>query len=156
MQYLVLVTGCVSVGKINESEVFKISQVSLVSLRGPQTVEEERVTELRKLLSSGTFYFLWSSNGEPQDITLSTQKVQQGSPTENRFFWNRYMFLLHVNGREIQQNNILFYLSDCSTYHCSVMVSAALSGCCESCVVVWRSELFMLGIASSRQPSFRD
>ena len=84
-----MITGCVSVGKIGESEVFRINQVNFVSLKGPQTIEEERVTELRKLLASGTFYFLWSSTGEPQDVTLCTQKLQRQSPTDNRFFWNR-------------------------------------------------------------------
>jgi len=83
------VTGCVSVGKIGESEVFRVNQTTLVPLRGPQALEEERVTELRKLLNSGTFYFLWSSSGEPNDVTLCSQKVQQNPGTDNRFFWNR-------------------------------------------------------------------
>ena len=48
IQYLVMVTGIVSVGKIGESEVFRINQTNFISLKGPQTVEEERVTELRK------------------------------------------------------------------------------------------------------------
>ena len=43
-----MVTGIVSVGKIGESEVFRINQTNFISLKGPQTVEEERVTELRK------------------------------------------------------------------------------------------------------------
>lgn len=93
LQYLVLVTGCVSVGKIGESEVFRINQTTFVPLKGPQTVEEERVTELRKLFNSGTFYFLWSSGEDPIDATLCTQKLQQNRGTDNRFFWNR---LLHL------------------------------------------------------------
>lgn len=92
LQYLVMVTGCVSVGKIGDSEVFRINQTSFFPLRGPQTIEEERVTELRKLFNSGTFYFLWSSSDEPSDVTLCAQKHQQKSGTDNRFFWNRYNF----------------------------------------------------------------
>lgn len=85
-----MVTGCVSVGKLGESEVFRINQTSFVSLKGPQTLEEERVTELRKLFNSGTFYFLWSTGGEPSDVTLCAQKIQHQLPgTDNRFFWNR-------------------------------------------------------------------
>lgn len=84
-----MVTGCVSVGKMRESEVFRINQTSFVPLRGPQTLEEERITELRKLFNSGIFYFLWSSNDENIDVTLCAQKQQQNSGTDNRFFWNR-------------------------------------------------------------------
>jgi hypothetical protein len=53
-------------------------------------VEEERVTELRKLFNSGTFYFLWSSSEDSIDATLCTQKLQQNPGTDNRFFWNRF------------------------------------------------------------------
>ena len=35
LQYLVMITGCVCVGKIGESEVFRINQVNFVSLKGP-------------------------------------------------------------------------------------------------------------------------
>ena len=88
-----MVTGCVSVGKLGESEVFRINQTSFIPLKGPQTLEEERVTELRKLFNSGTFYFLWSSSDEPNDVTLCSQKHQQNPGTDNRFFWNRYVYL---------------------------------------------------------------
>lgn len=84
-----MVTGCVSVGKLGETEVFRINQTNFIPLRGPQTLEEERITELKKLFNSGTFYFLWSGSGEPVDVTLCTQKAQHNPGTDNRFFWNR-------------------------------------------------------------------
>lgn len=85
-----MVTGCVSVGKLGECEVFRINRTNFVPLRGPQAVEEERISELSKLLSSGTFYFLWNSgSGESQDVTLCSQKSLDNPGTDNRFFWNR-------------------------------------------------------------------
>ena len=58
--YLVMVTGCVSVGKIGESEIFRISSVAFVSMHGSQLPEEERVAELKKLLGSGKFFRFWT------------------------------------------------------------------------------------------------
>ncbi|GFG38407.1 hypothetical protein Cfor_12437, partial [Coptotermes formosanus] len=91
--YLVLVTGCVSVGKIGDSEVFRITQTSFVSLRN-QSQDEERIAEVRKLLNSGTFYFSWSASGEALDITLCAQRRKKNAVTDNRFFWNR---MLHIH-----------------------------------------------------------
>ena len=84
--YLVLVTGCVSVGKIGDSEVFRVTQTSFVSLRN-QAQDEERIGEVRKLLNSGTFYFSWSASGEALDITLCAQRRKKNAATDNRFFW---------------------------------------------------------------------
>lgn len=84
--YLVLVTGCISVGKIADSEVFRITATSFVSLSN-QPQDEERITEVRKLLNSGTFYFSWSSSGEPLDLTLCAQRRKKTKETDNRFFW---------------------------------------------------------------------
>lgn len=109
LQYLVMVTGCVSVGKIGESEVFRINQTSFFPLRGPQTVEEERVTELRKLFNSGTFYFLWSSSEDSIDATLCTQKLQQNPGTDNRFFWNRFAYTKQ-NCKDFYMNNEVLWV----------------------------------------------
>lgn len=127
LQYLVMVTGCVSVGKIGESEVFRINQTSFFPLRGPQTVEEEKVTELRKLFNSGTFYFLWSSSEDSIDATLCTQKLQHNPSvrtrqgTDNRFFWNRFAY----NKRFFKYINISlnmdFNFTGFCTYHCNIM-----------------------------------
>lgn len=91
--YLVMVTGCISVGKIGDSEVFRITQTNFVSLRN-QIQDEERISEVRKLLNSGTFYFSWSSSGDVMDITLCAQRRTKTCETDNRFFWNR---MLHIH-----------------------------------------------------------
>lgn len=91
--YLVVVTGCISVGKIKESEIFRITQTNFISLRN-QSQDEERISEVRKLLNSGTFYFSWSTSVEALDITLCAQRRCKTNATDNRFFWNR---MLHVH-----------------------------------------------------------
>ena len=92
--YLVLVTGCFSVGKVGESEVFRITQTHFVPLHYTQG-NEDRVSEVRKVLNSGTFYFSWSAgHQEPLDITLSAQRRCKSTITDNRFFWNR---MLHIH-----------------------------------------------------------
>jgi phosphatidylinositol-bisphosphatase len=86
--YLVLVTGCFSVGKIGESEVFRITQSSFVPLFYTSQGTEDRVSEVRKVLNSGTFYFSWSAGQqESLDITLSAQRRCKSTITDNRFFW---------------------------------------------------------------------
>ncbi|KAK3104004.1 hypothetical protein FSP39_023595 [Pinctada imbricata] len=93
--YLVLVTGCLSVGKICDSEIFRITSTHFQSLRNVAG-DEDRVGEVRKLLNSGTFYFAWSSTGSAWDLTLCAQRKVQDHETDNRFFWNR---MLHVHFR---------------------------------------------------------
>ncbi|RUS89988.1 hypothetical protein EGW08_002255, partial [Elysia chlorotica] len=93
IQYLVVVTSCLSVGKIGESEVFRITSVQFVSLRNEPS-DEERISEVRKLLSSGVFYFTWKQGGTPWDLSLCAQRKLQDHDTDNRFFWNR---MLHVH-----------------------------------------------------------
>ncbi|ESO01264.1 hypothetical protein HELRODRAFT_157228 [Helobdella robusta] len=67
---LALVTGCVSVGKIGESDIYRISAVNFLSLQN-QSQDEERLTELRKFLSAGTFYFSWTSSTSSSATTSS-------------------------------------------------------------------------------------
>lgn len=99
--YLVLVTGCFSVGKIGESEVFRITQTHFVPLHYTQS-NEDRVSEVRKVLNSGTFYFSWSANQEPLDITLSAQRRCKSTTTDNRFFWLVYiMCIVYVTDFDI-------------------------------------------------------
>ena len=40
-----MVTGCVSVGKVADSEVFRVTQTHFVSLRN-QAQDEERISEV--------------------------------------------------------------------------------------------------------------
>ncbi|KAG8227890.1 hypothetical protein J437_LFUL008204 [Ladona fulva] len=91
--YLVVVSGCISVGKVGDSEVFRIIQTTFISLRN-QPQDEERISEVRKLLNSGTFYFSWSPSGDSLDLTLCAQRRMKTKETDNRFFWNR---MLHIH-----------------------------------------------------------
>lgn len=84
--FLVLVTGCLSVGKICDSEIFRITSTHFLSLRNGQG-DEERISEVKKLLNSGTFYFAWSAAGTTWDLTLCAQRKIQEHDTDNRFFW---------------------------------------------------------------------
>lgn len=94
--YLVMVTGCVSVGKIYDSEVFRITQTNFTTLHYIHGNPEERIAEVRKVLNSGTFYFSWSAgSNNALDITLAAQRRYTSNCTDNRFFWNR-MFHIHL------------------------------------------------------------
>jgi len=95
LHYLVLISGCVSVGKLSTSEIYKVTDVKLVSLRG-YTPDEEKVAEVRKLLASGSAYFSWSSTGLPVDLTLAAQKSARYKKPDARFFWNRMLYLPYI------------------------------------------------------------
>ncbi|XP_042669126.1 synaptojanin-2 isoform X1 [Centrocercus urophasianus] len=101
LHFLVLVTGCTSVGKILDAEVYKITATDFCPLQ-EETKEEERVTALRKILNSGMFYFSWPNAGSNFDLTVRAQK--QGDnlyESGNWFFWNQ---LLHVPFKHYQVN----------------------------------------------------
>lgn len=84
---LVLVVGCVSVGRINETDIFRITGTSFVSLRNAAQ-DEEIVSELRKFLNGGSFYFSWSPYGPNFDLSLCAQRyLSTLQNTDNRFFW---------------------------------------------------------------------
>lgn len=107
--YLVLVTGCFSVGKIGDAEIFRITQTQFVSLQY-QIPNEERIQEVRKVLNSGTFYFSWNSSTGVNslyqvDITLCAQRRRRTNDTDNRFFWNRMLFI-----------HLLRYGVDCNSW----------------------------------------
>ncbi|KAL3280582.1 hypothetical protein HHI36_003815 [Cryptolaemus montrouzieri] len=88
--YLVIITSCFSVGKIGDSEIFRITQTTFVPLHFQQG--EEKIYEVRKLLNSGTFYFSHSSGTNPAlDLTLCEQRRQKTGTTDHRFFWNRML-----------------------------------------------------------------
>ncbi|XP_050831143.1 synaptojanin-1 isoform X4 [Serinus canaria] len=87
-----LVTGCMSVGKIQDSEVFRVTSTEFVSLRVDPT-DEDRISEVRKVLNSGNFYFAWSATGVSLDLSLSAHRSMQEHTTDNRFFWNQSLHL---------------------------------------------------------------
>ncbi len=84
--YLALVSGCISVGKIGDCEIFRITSTTFLSLRNFQQ-DEEKIGEVRKLLNAGTFYFSWSSVDARFDLSLCAQRALQAAETDNRFFW---------------------------------------------------------------------
>ncbi|XP_030058011.1 synaptojanin-1 isoform X1 [Microcaecilia unicolor] len=92
LRYLVLVTGCMSVGKIQESEVFRVTSTEFISLRIDPS-EEDRISEVRKVLNSGSFYFAWSATGVSLDLSLNAHRSMQEQTTDNRFFWNQSLHL---------------------------------------------------------------
>ncbi|XP_029459440.1 synaptojanin-1 isoform X3 [Rhinatrema bivittatum] len=92
LRYLVLVTGCMSVGKIQESEVFRVTTTEFISLRIDPS-DEDRVSEVRKVLNSGNFYFAWSATGVSLDLSLNAHRSMEEQTTDNRFFWNQSLHL---------------------------------------------------------------
>ncbi|XP_045140374.1 synaptojanin-1 isoform X3 [Echinops telfairi] len=92
LHYLVLVTGCMSVGKIQESEVFRVTSTEFISLRTDAS-DEDRISEVRKVLNSGNFYFAWSASGISLDLSLNAHRTMQEHTTDNRFFWNQSLHL---------------------------------------------------------------
>ncbi|XP_074853010.1 synaptojanin-1 isoform X5 [Carettochelys insculpta] len=92
LRYLVLVTGCMSVGKIQESEVFRVTSTEFISLRNDPS-DEDRISEVRKVLNSGNFYFAWSATGVSLDLSLNAHRSMQEQTTDNRFFWNQSLHL---------------------------------------------------------------
>lgn len=116
--YLVVVTGCFSVGKIGDIEIFRITQTAFIPLQFQQP-NEDKTAEVKRLLNSGTFYFSWSNNSTSNsgfDITLCVQKGFRENPveTDNRFFWNR---MLHIH--------FLRFGVDCASWLIKVMCGSA-------------------------------
>ena len=96
-------TGCSSAGKIGASEIYRITNVSMVSMRGGLQADEEKVAEVKKLLTCGAYYFSWSSNEQetPIDLTLTSQKaVFSKGKTDNRFFWWEF-FIQRSSGQNL-------------------------------------------------------
>ncbi|NXJ01793.1 SYNJ2 protein, partial [Psophia crepitans] len=101
LHFLVLVTGCTSVGKILDAEVYKITATDFCPLQ-EESKEEERVTALKKILNSGMFYFSWPNAGSNFDLTVRAQKQGDNDyESGNSFFWNQ---LLHVPFKHYQVN----------------------------------------------------
>ncbi|XP_047199386.1 synaptojanin-1 isoform X4 [Hippoglossus stenolepis] len=89
---LVVVTGCSSVGKVQDSEVFRVTQTDFISLKNDPG-DEDRIAEVRKVLNSGHFYFAWSSTGVSLDLSLNARRRILEDTTDNRFFWNQSLHL---------------------------------------------------------------
>ena len=97
---MVLITGCNSVGKLGNNEIYRVTNVQMISMRGFPP-DEEKVEEIKKLLCCGTFYYSWNTKptstasqilptdkGGAIDLTLAAQKaLNKSAETDNRFFW---------------------------------------------------------------------
>ena len=82
VQYLVLVTGCQSVGKIKDAEIFKLTQTTFIPLSVQAKLE--LVQDVGKLLTSGQFYFSHPSFGADFDLLSCAQKQGIDQP---QFHW---------------------------------------------------------------------
>nr|XP_008121699.1 PREDICTED: synaptojanin-2 [Anolis carolinensis] len=101
LHFLVLVTGCTSVGKILDAEVYRITAIEICPLQ-EETKEDDRVSALKKILNSGVFFFSWPNTGSNFDLTVRAQKQGDSNyQTGNPFFWNQ---LLHVPFKHYQVN----------------------------------------------------
>lgn len=129
LHFLVLVTGCTSVGKILDAEVYKITATDFCPLQ-EETKEEERVTALRKILNSGMFYFSWPNAGSNFDLTVRAQKQGDNHyESGNSFFW----LVLHVCTQVFCQPHLYVtgqtssvrkerVCSRCATFHCHILL----------------------------------
>ena len=70
---LVVATGCSSVGKVQESEVFRVTSTDFISLKNDPG-DEDRIADVRKILNSGNFYFAWSHTGISMDLSLNAHR----------------------------------------------------------------------------------
>lgn len=94
IQFLIIVTGCVSVGKIQSTEIFCITDVVLLSMRNGER-DQDLISGVKRLISSGGFYFAHQIMSEQPtyDLTLSAQRAHlTNGQTDNRFFWNRLLY----------------------------------------------------------------
>ncbi|XP_039298700.1 synaptojanin-1-like isoform X2 [Nilaparvata lugens] len=94
-QYLIMVTGIAFVGDLADdfTSIYRITQTTFIPLRGP-CADNEEISDLRKFLNSGMFYFSWMpGNNPPRDITMCAQRKAKVFQPDNRFMWNR---TLHV------------------------------------------------------------
>uniref|UniRef100_A0A8C1ZWJ2 phosphoinositide 5-phosphatase n=1 Tax=Cyprinus carpio TaxID=7962 RepID=A0A8C1ZWJ2_CYPCA len=82
----------ISVGKVQDSEVFRVTGTDFVSLKNDPS-DEDRIADVRKVLNSGNFYFAWSSTGGSLDLSLNAHRRIREDTSDNRFFWNQSLHL---------------------------------------------------------------
>ena len=71
-----MVTGCSSIGKIGDAEVYRITQTQLIPLHMTPS-QNEAVAEVGKLLASGRFYFSLPAVGSQFMLLRRAQKKDQ-------------------------------------------------------------------------------
>ena len=76
-------------------QISRVTGVQIVPLQ-PQpsgsNSADERIHDLQKLLSTGSFYFGWSGTKGYCDLSLGVQRAEQYDNSDPRFFWNRTLF----------------------------------------------------------------
>ncbi|CAK9302037.1 unnamed protein product [Gordionus sp. m RMFG-2023] len=97
-QFIILVNNCSSIGKILDNEIYKILSTNFICINSNLQFEEEYngISEIKKFLNSGCFYFSFNIKSKPFDLTLSAESIKQNLNTDDRFFWNKipYSYLL--------------------------------------------------------------
>ena len=86
-------------GKLRQSEIYKIGSVKCISLRGQsQDSERSLVTEVARLLASGTAYFAWGrGTGCGAELRLTTQRLSSDSGHGDGQFWcNKLLHLPYI------------------------------------------------------------
>ena len=87
--YLVLVTGCNSIGRILEVEICRVSQVTVVTMGTTAAGQQQpdQITEMVKFLSSGAFFFSYPSASDCFQLCSSAQyRAVNGNRSPPQYF----------------------------------------------------------------------
>lgn len=60
LMFLVMIKGCVSVGKICDAEIFRVTETTFINLRGPSS-EDDKIAEVNKTNCTIFYYTKWRS-----------------------------------------------------------------------------------------------
>jgi phosphatidylinositol-bisphosphatase len=102
LHYLIFVKEVISVGTIKKFDIMKISDVTVLPLNADSNPQlnylnqtyMNYINEIKKFLSSGVFYFSYSSEANAYfDLTLSSQARYLAHHSNKKFLWN---FNLHL------------------------------------------------------------
>lgn len=91
--FVFFVTGCASVGKIANADIYRITNCSFIPLQ--ETCDlDSRIQDVQKLLVSGCFYFSVDelTSDLKFDISTSVQRQNIADIPDSRFFWNFSMY----------------------------------------------------------------
>ena len=85
LKYLVLITGCFNVGKLDDVEIYRLTKASFIGLT--QKSRALDVADVSKLLSSGNFYFCSPGNSKKFSLCCSAQVHSNRSKEVTDFVW---------------------------------------------------------------------
>jgi len=89
--YLLMIDNCVSIGSVNDAEVFQINSIVPIPVnQEARGVPPKGLVEIIQLYSSGTFYF----TNNPKKFNLSKYGVNNSADfgLSTQFIWNRIFF----------------------------------------------------------------